>query len=176
MHRFSDERDIIIPYSIAEPYLTRCKKQCRCVEIDPEEAPSTPSNMGNVFLILDDQQQMVKRRSVFSVIGEMDHGKTTLLDTFLHTSYQKQEFGGTTQIIRANDMQIPYKTASGETALHPCTFLDTPGQSCFSFVCSPCDSITDRFEKMAAFSRTWRSTSCLCTRDLPRKLVPSFSR
>ncbi|CBK24525.2 uncharacterized protein [Blastocystis hominis] len=124
VHRFSDERDIIIPYSIAEPYLTRCKKQCRCVEIDPEVAPSTPSNMGN----------MVKRRSVFSVIGEMDHGKTTLLDTFLHTSYQKQEFGGTTQIIRANDMQIPYKTASGETALHPCTFLDTPGQSCFSFI------------------------------------------
>lgn len=64
----------------------------------------------------------------------MDHGKTTLLDTFLHTSYQKQEFGGTTQIIRANDMQIPYKTATGETAYHPCTFLDTPGQSCFSFV------------------------------------------
>lgn len=72
---------------------------------------------------------MIKKRSVISVVGEMDHGKTTLLDSFLHTHYQKQEFGGTTQVIRGNEF-----TLTDDTSSQPCTFLDTPGQSCFSYV------------------------------------------
>ena len=35
-HCFKDERDIVIPYPIAERYLHECKKSCECVEIDPE--------------------------------------------------------------------------------------------------------------------------------------------
>ena len=60
----------------------------------------------------------------------MDHGKTTLLDYFLHTHYQKQEFGGTTQISRASDLVLNQDNQSH------CTVLDTPGQSCFSYVSS----------------------------------------
>ena len=71
----------------------------------------------------------MKKQSVISVVGEMDHGKTTLLDTLLNTNYQKQEFGGTTQLIRANEVSLTYQSSS-----HFCTFLDTPGQSCFSYV------------------------------------------
>lgn len=59
----------------------------------------------------------------------MDHGKTTLLDALLHTSFQKEEYGGTTQLIRANEVKLTSQTTSQD-----CTFLDTPGQSCFSYV------------------------------------------
>lgn len=112
---------------------------------------------------------------MFGVVGEMDHGKTTLLDTFLHTSYQKQEFGGTTQVIRASDMHIPYKTLSGETIYHPCTFLDTPGQSCFSFV-NMLISVHSRFERMEAFSLICLFTLFLCTKDLRMKHGSSFNK
>lgn len=69
----------------------------------------------------------MNKRFVVSIVGEMDHGKTTLLDAFQHTSYREQEYGGTTQVMRATDVAL-----SDEV---PCTFLDTPGQSCFSTVC-----------------------------------------
>ena len=75
--------------------------------------------------------QTIKRQPVISVVGEMDHGKTTLLDYFLHTHYQKQEFGGTTQIIRASDLVL---NQSNQSKQSHCTVLDTPGQSCFSYV------------------------------------------
>ena len=70
------------------------------------------------------------RQSVFSVVGEMDHGKTTLLDYLQHSSIQKQEFGGTTQLIRANQGAL----TDSQSKIYPCTILDTPGQSCFSNV------------------------------------------
>lgn len=74
------------------------------------------------------------RSSVFSVVGEMDHGKTTLLDYLQHSEIQKQEFGGTTQLIRANSLTLEYRDESNRIANYPCTFLDTPGQSCFADV------------------------------------------
>lgn len=70
------------------------------------------------------------RQSVLSVVGEMDHGKTTLLDYLQHSSIQRQEFGGTTQLIRANQVSL----AASQSESYPCTILDTPGQSCFSNV------------------------------------------
>lgn len=77
---------------------------------------------------------MTLRQSVFSVVGEMDHGKTTLLDYLQHSSIQKHEFGGTTQIIRANSISLPFYNSSNQLDSFKCTFLDTPGQSCFSIV------------------------------------------
>ena len=74
------------------------------------------------------------RQSVFSVVGEMDHGKTTLLDYLQQSEIQKQEYGGTTQLIRANSMKLHYLDDNGNPATYPCTVLDTPGQSCFADV------------------------------------------
>ena len=70
--------------------------------------------------------QFRTKRFIVSVVGEMDHGKTTLLDCFLHTANRSLEYGGTTQIMRATEAEV--------TPSLPCTFLDTPGQSCFSTV------------------------------------------
>ena len=67
----------------------------------------------------------------------MDHGKTTLLDYLQHSEIQKQEYGGTTQLIRANSVRLHYVDERGNSATYPCTFLDTPGQSCFADVLLP---------------------------------------
>lgn len=43
-HCFGNEKDIIIPYSLAETYLHNCKKKCECIDIDPENMQDSYSN------------------------------------------------------------------------------------------------------------------------------------
>lgn len=103
----------------------------------------------------------------------MDHGKTTLLDYLQQSDIQKQEFGGTTQLIRANSMKLHYVDDSGNPAIYPCTFLDTPGQSCFADVLfsslhafSSCSCV-----KTEVFSQILPSTLSLFTKVQPKKHI-----
>src|SRR5205814_834850 len=64
---------------------------------------------------------------VVAVLGHVDHGKTTLLDTIRQSSIAAREVGGITQKIGASTIEI---IRDGKTKR--ITFIDTPGHEAFS--------------------------------------------
>lgn len=79
------------------------------------------------------------RPPVVAVLGHVDHGKTTLLDTIRKANVASREHGGITQHIGA--YQIDYKTKSKES--RKITFIDTPGHEAFSKIRSRGASAAD---------------------------------
>lgn len=107
-----------------------------CLEYGLDFKKEKPVSQENIeeYRIEDDAKSLVERPPVVTIMGHVDHGKTTLIDAIRSSNIAEGEFGGISQAIGAYQREIKGKKI---------TFIDTPGHEAFTAMRSRGTKVTD---------------------------------